>query len=238
VQVLNFGVDGYGVDQAFMRYQRDVAAWRPDVAILSVIDDDLRRTMGVYGFLTFPDGEIPFPKPRFAMRGSALTLLNAPLPRPDEVFSKASIADLPFIGDDASFEREQWKWHPYHYSYAVRFLLSKCSSRAAAPSDEALKSVNGQLLRDFITLARARGASPFVVLLPSSLGSGPGYRSVAKEVLEANHIPHLDMTNCVSRVPPDERFVALHYSPSSNAAVAGCLRDALGELPVFATSVR
>ena len=52
VQVLNFGVDGYGVDQAFMRYQRDVAAWRPDVAILSVIDDDLRRTMGVYGFLT------------------------------------------------------------------------------------------------------------------------------------------------------------------------------------------
>jgi lysophospholipase L1-like esterase len=29
-RVLNLGVDGYGVDQAFLRYRRDVLAWRPE----------------------------------------------------------------------------------------------------------------------------------------------------------------------------------------------------------------
>jgi hypothetical protein len=53
-QVLNFGVDGYGVDQAYLRYRRDGLAWRPEIVVLGVIDDDFRRTMCVYAFLCFP----------------------------------------------------------------------------------------------------------------------------------------------------------------------------------------
>jgi hypothetical protein len=60
-QVLNFGVDGYGVDQAYLRYKRDVLSWHPEIVILGVINDDLRRTMGVYGFLTFQEGRFHFP---------------------------------------------------------------------------------------------------------------------------------------------------------------------------------
>jgi hypothetical protein len=238
VQVLNFGVDGYGVDQAFLRYQRDVAPWHPDVAILSVIDDDLRRTMGVYAFLSFPSAEMPFPKPRYTMRGSKLTLLNAPLPRPDDIFSKASITDLPFIDEDASFERCEWEWRPYHAAYAVRFLLSRCAARSRPPLAETLKAVNAELLRSFITLAQARGAVPLVVLLPSSSAFAPGYRSIGKDVLQGHQIPHLDLTDCVGRVPPAERFVALHYSGRTNAAVAKCLRKSVGALPALATSGR
>ena len=53
-QVLNFGVDGYGVDQACLRYRRDGLAWRPEIVVLGVIDDDFRRTMCVYAFSAFP----------------------------------------------------------------------------------------------------------------------------------------------------------------------------------------
>ena len=49
----------------------------------------------------------------------------------------------------------------------------------------------------------------------------------AKGVFEANRIGYLDMIPCVSQVPADQRFVALHYSATSNAAVAGCVRDVL-----------
>jgi len=28
-QVLNFGVDGYGIDQIYLRYRRDVRPWKP-----------------------------------------------------------------------------------------------------------------------------------------------------------------------------------------------------------------
>jgi hypothetical protein len=69
-----------------------------------------------------------------------------------------------------------------------------------------------------------------VVFFPSrgqSAGESGGGSSVAKKVLDANRIGYLDLTGCVGTVSPGERFVALHYSARTNAAVAGCLRDAI-----------
>jgi hypothetical protein len=40
-QTLNFGTDGYGVDQAYLRYGRDVRPWHPAVTIFGFIQHDL-----------------------------------------------------------------------------------------------------------------------------------------------------------------------------------------------------
>jgi hypothetical protein len=233
-QVLNFGVDGYGIDQAFLRYQRDVLPWRPRIVILGVIDDDLRRTMCVYGFLCFPASEIPFPKPRFVVQDESLTLLNRPLPSPDAIFEAHSIMDLPFIQHDRFFDPVEWEWRFYHRAYVIRFLLSKYR-RWPAPgptaSDAMLRAVNGELLRAFVRLARENSARPIVVYFPSRIDAEAGAtRSLgfAREVLQANQVSYLDMTECVNRVDPSERFAILHYSAATNLAVARCLRDAIG----------
>jgi hypothetical protein len=236
-RVLNFGVDGYGVDQAYLRYQRDVTPWRPEIVILGVINDDLIRTMGVYGFLKFLEWEMPFPKPRFVIRGNALTPLNLPLPTPELIFASRSIHDLPFIDYDPSYQRGEWEWRFYDYLYSIRFLLSRYPRWQVvrpAISGEAMKALNGEILRSFVRLADQEGSTPIVVYFPSrpdfetSTSSGE-ITNVAKGVLEANHIPYLDMTDCVSKVRPTERFITGHYSPATNAAVAGCLRSSIRE---------
>ena len=235
-QVLNFGVDGYGVDQAYLRYKRDVLLWHPEIVILGVINDDLRRTMGVYGFLTFAGGEIPFPKPRFVIKGQKLSLLNLPLPAPEFVFAKHSITELPFIEKDFSFQRLEWEWSFYHYAYSIRFLLSRYP-RWPVPgptvTDEALKSVNGEIFRSFVRLAREQGSTPIIVFLPSDpdLTTASSDRlNIAKEVLRASAVPYLDMTACLGKVKPSERFVTLHYSSAANAAIAKCLRAEIAEI--------
>jgi hypothetical protein len=234
-QVLNFGVDGYGVDQAYLRYTRDVRSWHPDIVIFGVINDDLRRTMGVYAFLSFPGGEIPFPKPRFVMRGDRLVLLNVPLPTLDSIFATASLEELPFIEDDASYRREEWEWHVHYYAYSIRFLLSRFSPwpvPGPTVSDEALRSVNGELLRSFVGLAREQGSTPIIVYFPTRtdfMRESSGRMGVAREVLRAYRIPYLDMAACVSQVNPADRFVRLHYSPATNSAIAGCLRESMRE---------
>ena len=235
-QVLNFGVDGYGIDQAYLRYQRDVLSWYPDTVILGLINDDMRRTMCVYGFLCFPGGEIPFPKPRFVMKRQKLSLLNHPLPTPESILEMHSITDLPFIDYDVSFERAEWEQRFYHYAYSVRLLLSRFPrwpvSRSTV-SEEAIESVNAELLRSFVRLARGQGSTPIVVYFPSTSDfvsdptSRPVRTRVAQEVLRATGIPYVDMTDCVTQVPPAQRFVILHYSPAANVAVARCLRDAI-----------
>jgi hypothetical protein len=233
-QVLNFGVDGYGVDQAYLRYLRDVRSWHPDFVIFGIINDDLARTMGVYGFLKFLQWEMPFPKPRFVVKDNSLRLLNVPLPTPDSIFAKDSIRDLPFIEHDGFFQPHDWEWHPYHYSYAIRYLLSRFPRwpvTRSEISDEAMRSINGKLFRTFVQSTQTEGSTPIVVYFPSRshFRSVPGnqldFSTVAQEVLKANQIPYIDMTGCVSAVSPIERFVIAHYSPISNAAIATCLAN-------------
>lgn len=235
-QVLNFGVDGYGVDQAYLRYQLDVLPWRPEIVILGVINDDIYRTMGVYGFFKFLEWEMPFPKPRFVFRGDSLALLNLPLPAPDWIFRKENIAELPFIDFDRSFQRADWESRFYHRAYLIRFLLSRFPRwplLGPAVSDEAMKSINGEIFRSFLRLAREVGSVPMVVYFPAKSDfvalstAGEGLTGVAREVLQGSGIPYLDMKSCVSRVNSAERFVTVHYSRVTNSAIARCLTDSI-----------
>src|SRR5258705_1996710 len=92
-----------------------------------------------------------------------------------------------------------------------------------------MPAVNAELVASFVRLARERGSIPIVVFFPNRrrVRGGELASRTAKAVFETNRIRYLDMIPCVGRVAEDQRFVALHYSAASNAAVAGCLREAL-----------
>ncbi len=237
VQVLNFGVNGYGVDQAYLKYCQRVRAWHPDVVIFGVVDHDLERTMGVYAFLTFPESDLSFPKPRMVFdRQGRLAALNVPLLRPEDIFSTPMIGRLPFIDFDLRYDAWEWEWHWYHLSYLVRFLQSRFPRwQVTTPevSDNEMARVNEELIRSFVRVALDDGAIPVLVYLPgqtrfrelaSSIKEGP-----AQKLLDAAHVPYVDMTPCVERVEEGDRFVTRHYSRIASTAIARCLRDVVRE---------
>ena len=126
VQVLNFGVAAYGVDQAYLRYLRDVRPWHPDVVVLGFIQPDLFRSLGVYSFVSHPQWAFPFAKPRLIVDAAGtVRSLNVPVPSPQEIFSVNAITDLQFIEYDPGFEPMEWRWRTYYHSYLVRFVLSR-----------------------------------------------------------------------------------------------------------------
>ena len=175
-QVLNFGVDGYGIDQIVLRYQRDVVPWHPEIVILGFIADDLRRTFCVYAFLCFKAfGEIPFAKPRFVVDSSGLRQLNSPLPSPESIFSRESLAAVPFVEHDESYVPEEWQWHFAYHSYLMRFVISRFprwSQRPPRPDSERI-AVNSALLKRFIRLAQDNGSVPVVLAFPGSHDFSP-----------------------------------------------------------------
>ena len=191
--------------------------------------------MGVYAFLSFPAWVIPFPKPRFAVQGDRLEALNVPLPSPRSIFEAESVFDLPFVEYDIAFDPDDWRSGFLDRAYAVRFLLSRFprwSPTRPIVSMDALGAVNGELLRSFLDSVREHGSTPLVVFFPAMsdlIGEGTGRMGIAQRVLRSKGIPYLDMTDCVQRVPPADRFVILHYSPETNAAIAGCLVGVIRE---------
>lgn len=78
-RVINGGVDGYGVDQIFLRAQRLLTRYRFNTVILSFIPDDIRRSQMSVMFATT--------KPYFDFKDGRLTLENVPVPptfRPEQ----------------------------------------------------------------------------------------------------------------------------------------------------------
>jgi hypothetical protein len=71
-RVINGGVDGYGVDQIFLRARRLLSRYRFSTVIFSFIPDDIRRSQMSVMFATA--------KPYFGFKDGRLTLENVPVP--------------------------------------------------------------------------------------------------------------------------------------------------------------
>jgi hypothetical protein len=236
VQVLNFGVPGYGVDQAYLRYLKDVRERRPDIAILGLISHDLIRTTMVYYAVGFPGAAVPGAKPRFSLKNGQLTLVNVPLPLPEAVYGAQSIQDLPFVDYDRAYRPTEWQRHWYEVSYLLRFAVSWCSPCGGAlgsPSDnEETVPLNGAILHDFVRKAMASGTIPIVVFLPSfkegrdASGRLSATPSLGVRILKNAQVDFVDLTDCIERVDERKQFTSgWHYTPQANSIMADCLGD-------------
>lgn len=237
-EILNFGVGGYGVDQAYLRFKKDVLAWKPDVVILAFPMHDLHRTTTVYPFIDWPDWGIPFSKPRLHRSNGGLQTLNVPTIPPQTMFGMPSISDLPLLDFDTGYLKGQWEWSVADVSFITRWLFSYFPRRAPknpkTSLDEMLQ-LNGAILRAFIQSASDHGITPLVVFFPSRPELP---RLIQGETTEWHRqrqrldVPLLDTTPCLIEVGYEDAYVPgdPHYSPRGNAAVAKCIARALGPL--------
>ena len=234
VEVRNFGVPGYGVDQAVLRYERHVRPWAPQLAILAPIGNDFERTMLVYMFLNFPGWDYPFSKPRFALREGTAVLLNSPTIPPAAIFSRERVFDLPLIEYDIAFDPADWRFHPYDHSLLIRWLGARFRAwhTASDATDGSMNQaeVNRAILRRFLDMARADSVVPLLAYLPSTLESkfptatpNMGRTLIAEIAAEAG-VLHTDLTHTLRAVDPGRLAsnlgYGIHYSPEANGAIA------------------
>jgi len=81
-EVLNFGVPGYGIDQAYLRYLQRGRRFRPALVLLGLQLENVARDASVVRALYHPSTRIPFTKPRFVLEGDAIRAVNRPTLQP------------------------------------------------------------------------------------------------------------------------------------------------------------
>jgi hypothetical protein len=256
VEVLNYGVGGYGSDQAYLRFCSEGAALAPRIVVIGFVADDLRHIVNVYGrFIS--NRETPLVKPRFMLdAGGQLVLLPNPLPRPSDygryLHSPESIVELG--AHDYWYRPAIYRDPLYDYSATVRLLTNlwlRVDQRYLAP-DRLLRHgefnalstafrIQMSLFGHFAAAVRAAGARPIVVLFPDrqSLEQARGGREtifapLVRE-LAAHGIEHVDLTPAFLEAPGDisSWFLPVgnysrHYAPAGNRIVAQWLgRDLL-----------
>ncbi|HEX6201946.1 MAG TPA: SGNH/GDSL hydrolase family protein [Thermoanaerobaculia bacterium] len=243
LEVLNFGVPGYGTDQAYLRFRRHAADFAPHVVLLGVMSDNPQRNLSTFRPFFERRSGLPFGKPRFAVDGGGgLTLRPNPLPRREDY--QALLDDppavLPRVGRHDFFFQGSHARPPLDVLPSVRFFHVVTHARYRQPQlfrgvydpkGEAFLVTMG-ILEAFHREAVAGGMLPAVVFLPhgrdlrASRGGGwPIYGSLLAACGEAG-IRCLDAGRAFAEVPEEvdsRRLIRGHYTPEGNAVVGDWL---------------
>ncbi|MEI8096975.1 MAG: hypothetical protein WCG73_02620, partial [Candidatus Moraniibacteriota bacterium] len=86
-EVLNFGVCGYGMDQAYLRWKKTGRFFSPDIVIFGFQTENMQRNLNIIRIFYCPNDDIFFSKPRFIMKGSNVELINTPCIEPQNILA-------------------------------------------------------------------------------------------------------------------------------------------------------
>lgn len=81
LEIENFGVPAYGLDQAFLRYQREGRPAHPRIVIIGFMAENIFRDVNVFRPFYRPPSQVPFAKPRYLPGHPEPILVANPLPR-------------------------------------------------------------------------------------------------------------------------------------------------------------
>lgn len=180
IEVLNYGVGGYGLDQALLRFTHEGMELHPEVVLIGFAPDDMRRVVNVYRrFIS--TAEWPLAKPRFVLRDGVLTLVPNPLPHrkdyrrllqhPDEVrelgafdqWYSSLVYEHPLYDAFATVRVGHAVWEKVSHRLVNDLRLFNNGVFNDRSSAFVLQV---ELLRSFSDSVRARHALPVIVLFP------------------------------------------------------------------------
>jgi hypothetical protein len=84
-EVINFGVGGYGMDQAFLRWKELGHKFSPDIVIFGLQMENVKRNVNLLRPIYDPSAGVPFSKPRFILIKNDLKLINVPTISPENI---------------------------------------------------------------------------------------------------------------------------------------------------------
>ena len=237
-EVLNFGVGGYSIDQAYLKVKEHVLAWQPDIVILGFPLADLYRTVTVYPFISSPHWTMPFSKPRIVRERetrSGLSMFRRSIRASCSRNSRSGICRSSNTTPATTARHWRVKLRRRVLREAPLFGAVTPSLLHAHASHEEIVPGNAAILREFIRLADDNAVIPLIAYFPGRRGLLPlsgGEQAKGQRIMKEMGVPFVDTTPCVSEVGPDAGFVPNdpHYSPAGNAAVAKCLGAALNEI--------
>jgi hypothetical protein len=241
-EVLNFGVGGFGFDQAYLYYNRDGNRFDTNVIVQGLQMENVGRDVTLFRIVAFPGTGIPFSKPRYLLRDGTLELINRPTVAPEDVpKTLANFHRWPLAKYEPSYTAK-YQHHWYTPSKLISTIVDFREAREETPQD--LFAVDGEAMNITVPLLERyrdevkKTGKPFVLIyFPRA--------DVIDAILAGKPDPwqpHLDRLQGFTIVDPTPRLVAYarehgtaslyngHYSPIGYHLVAESLAEALAPL--------
>jgi hypothetical protein len=243
-RVVNWGVGGYGTDQALRRLKQNLPKYRTDIVVLGVFSENINRLMNTYRPFyggSFGSMRLGF-KPMLYNSEGKLEWLANPL-----AFQSNSLEDYYRAYDKAQKvdywyvlnQRKAVVRFPYTLAFlqATRYYLSVGPRPNLYELDAAVEKLD-RILEEFQSLARQYDFMGIVLFIPTSdsvkeqLRNGTyDYGDYIASVRARNDLDRLKIVNVIERPFDREKFnlkpFMLHASPYGNKIIAEALHEAI-----------
>ncbi len=234
VEVLNFGVGAYGMDQSFLRWKNKGSAYDLDIVIFGLQLENINRN----GNLARPLYEaqylcrvgLPFLKPRFILEENELKLINSPTPSPEKTMEISSdFGNWRYSKYEYWYDESKYQDHFFLRSKGVAFfysLFKERKSRKRILDEERLELLSLEIIKEFKQDVESKGKTFFVVVLPDAnhlkYKKIPFVEKIDKEMIVIN--PFLGLLKESNR-SSIKALIPTHYSIKGNEIVANVISE-------------
>ncbi len=243
-EVFNFGVGGYAMDQAFLRWRKSGAAYHPHIVIFGFTRQNCENNLNLLRIVAEPDTGIPFMKPRFLLEHEQLKLINTPTPIPEALPGiVARFSEWPLARHEQHFKAEDFQASLWRHSSLFALFEARIGAardRAATASfyqeDGEAGRLAVKIISQFRQEAEAVGSRFYVLHLPSE--------SDLRTFQATGNYPFAGLLNAVNRIatviqPETAMLTAArghdlaryfndgHYTNEFNPAIGAAVAEAL-----------
>lgn len=249
VEVMNFGVPAYGIDQAYLRYLEEGVRFSPRIVLICFFTENIIRTVNVFRPFLYPSDYLPLSKPRFVLRDGRLVLLENFFP---ELSDYRLLLDDPEptlarLGANDFYFKAHYHKGPFDFLPSVRLAkISRFSLTKKYPDGNEIFDlfyqpdtepfrVTAKILETFYNKVLESGSLPVIVLIPAEIDvfsypqTGKVTYALLRDHLLKKELRIVDVMEGFAPVGYDKKLFALqgHYSAAGNAIAAETIYRAL-----------
>ena len=181
--IYNFGVTGYGTDQAYIRFREELQKVGTPIVALGLITENINRIVNRYRPFYYDRSGYTLTKPRFILRGGTRELIENPVRNENEIDKLLDPKFLESVGEnDWWFRRDETPALSFPYTAILlkqRFWLEIFHRRGGGQIDDvtpqphanlwanpAVRNLMFSILDSFMEESKAAGKASFINLLP------------------------------------------------------------------------
>ncbi|MBI3189024.1 MAG: SGNH/GDSL hydrolase family protein, partial [Ignavibacteriales bacterium] len=259
-ETLNFGISGYGTDQAVLMYEKRGQAYHPHVVLLGFLTEHIARNINRFRRFYIPELETPFlSKPRFLLDSSGSLSLASPLCySPQEVLVLIQKNDLKLLTQDEYFyfpECYTPAWTDFSLflrELRTRFVKKRIKAFYRPKNlfqNPEVTEISFQILKRFCSEAQKAQAFPLIVTFhflqdfEKWKEEGPYWKNFVQRCQEQD-LPILDIGSLLAQDPhflknPKAHFLPQgHYHPKLTERVAQEIKNTLYKNSQFLQKLR
>ena len=249
LEVLNFGVAGYGLDQAYLRYLKDGLKYKPDIVLIGFMTEDILRHPNNFRPFVNRTTHLPLSKPRYLIKDDGLVLMPNPISKLEDyrILLDNTPAFLNNLGANDYYYSNSYKSSPFDVSPTVRLIKLAAAEikKFIVTYTNSGNGYNNQKSESYIITLRIfdafyneaikNNSIPIILIFPShdDIFRYKNYNTKIYSPLltyfDSTGYKYIDLTDVLSENEEDKAWndKCGHYSPYENRVAAEYILDYL-----------